>query len=111
MHPVSRFLWNGECTVVGIRDTSHVSIGKFKLNAFLSIVPLDRFPVVSVGVIRWVECIVTEPTFFSLSTDYCPVQLALLDEVVTCHPLLHSQVLEVSLPSSLQTLQRDFTLS
>ena len=51
-----------------------------------------RFPVVSVGIIRWAEMIVSEPNFFSLSTDYCPVQLALLDEVVTCHPLLHSQV-------------------
>ncbi len=54
-----------------------------------------RFPVVSVGIIRWVECVVSEPSFFSLSTDYCPVQLALLDEVVTCHPLLHNQVLQV----------------
>ena len=54
-----------------------------------------RFPVVSVGIIRWVECVVSEPNFFSLSTDYCPVQLALLDEVVTCHPLLHDQVLKV----------------
>ncbi len=54
-----------------------------------------RFPVVSVGIIRWVECVVSEPNFFSLSTDYCPVQLALLDEVVTCHPLLHNQVLQV----------------
>lgn len=54
-----------------------------------------RFPVVSVGIIRWVEFVVTEPTFFSLSTDYCPVQLALLDEVVTCHPLLHNQVLQL----------------
>ncbi len=56
---------------------------------------LGRFPVVSVGIIRWVECVVLEPSFFSLSTDYCPVQLALLDEVVTCHPLLHNQVLQV----------------
>ena len=54
-----------------------------------------RFPVVSVGIIRWAEMIVSEPNFFSLSTDYCPVQLALLDEVVTCHPLLHSQVLRL----------------
>ncbi len=54
-----------------------------------------RFPVVSVGIIRWVEQVVSEPSFFSLSTDYCPVQLALLDEVVTCHPLLHNQVLQV----------------
>jgi negative elongation factor C/D len=51
--------------------------------------------VVSVGIIHWVECVVSEANFFSLSTDYCPVQLALLDEVVVCHPLLHHQVLQV----------------
>jgi len=54
-----------------------------------------RFPVVSVGVIRWVECVVSDPMFFSLCTEYCPVHLALIDEVVTCHPLLHQRVLEL----------------
>ncbi len=54
-----------------------------------------RFPVVSVGVIHWVENVVTEPNFFSLSTDICPVHLALLDEVVVCHPLLHPKVLDL----------------
>uniref|UniRef100_A0A0K2T8L7 Negative elongation factor D [Nasonia vitripennis] n=1 Tax=Lepeophtheirus salmonis TaxID=72036 RepID=A0A0K2T8L7_LEPSM len=54
-----------------------------------------RFPVASVGVIRWVECVVSESNFFSRSTDYCPVHLALLDEVVTCHPLLHYKVLQL----------------
>ena len=47
------------------------------------------------GVIRWVECVVSDPMFFSLSTEYCPVHLALIDEVVTCHPLLHQRVLEL----------------
>ena len=28
-------------------------------------------------------------------TETCPVHLALMDEVVTCHPLLHQRVLEV----------------
>ena len=55
-----------------------------------------RFPVVSVGIIRWVECEVSDPKFFSLSTETCPVHLALIDEVVTCHPLLHQRVLDVS---------------
>eukprot|EP00096_Caligus_rogercresseyi_P008911 TRINITY_DN2913_c0_g1_i1.p1 TRINITY_DN2913_c0_g1~~TRINITY_DN2913_c0_g1_i1.p1 ORF type:complete len:612 (-),score=242.13 TRINITY_DN2913_c0_g1_i1:93-1928(-) len=54
-----------------------------------------RFPVASVGIIRWVECVVSESNFFSRSTDYCPVHLALLDEVVTCHPLLHHRVLQL----------------
>ena len=29
----------------------------------------------------------------SLNSDYCPIHLALLDEVVSNHPLLHSSVL------------------
>ena len=44
---------------------------------------------------RWVECVVSDPMFFSLCTEYCPVHLALIDEVVTCHPLLHQRVLEL----------------
>ncbi|XP_023330402.1 negative elongation factor D [Eurytemora carolleeae] len=52
-----------------------------------------KFPVVSVGVIRWVECIVSASNYFSLNSDYCPLHLALLDEVVANHPLLHSKVL------------------
>lgn len=55
----------------------------------------SRHPVVSVGVIRWVECRVTEPSYFKLSTEHTPIHLALLDEVVTCHPLLHNQVLDL----------------
>ncbi|KAF2348795.1 TH1 protein [Trinorchestia longiramus] len=54
-----------------------------------------RFPVVSVGVVRWVECVVKEPTFFKLCTETVPTQLALLDEVVILHPLLHSPILQL----------------
>lgn len=54
-----------------------------------------KYPVVSVGIIRWVECTVTEPSYFKLSTEHTPIHLALLDEVVTCHPLLHNQVLDL----------------
>ncbi|GLV33783.1 TH1 [Carabus blaptoides fortunei] len=54
-----------------------------------------RFSVVSVGVVRWVKCTVTEASYFKLSTEHCPIHLALLDEVVTCHPLLHPAVLEL----------------
>ncbi|KAK9877835.1 hypothetical protein WA026_020067 [Henosepilachna vigintioctopunctata] len=54
-----------------------------------------RFPVVSVGIIRWVECTVTEPSYFKLSTEHTPIHLALLDEVVACHTLLHDQVLNL----------------
>lgn len=57
--------------------------------------PSLRFPVVSIGVIRWVECTVTEPSYFKLSTEHTPLHLALLDEVVTLHPLLHTQILDL----------------
>lgn len=49
----------------------------------------------SVGVVRWVECTVTEPSYFKLSIEHCPIHLAMLDEVVTCHSLLHPKVLEL----------------
>ncbi|CAG0882404.1 unnamed protein product [Darwinula stevensoni] len=52
-----------------------------------------RFPVVTVGVVRWVESIVTEPSYFQLSIDHTPIHLAVLDEVVTCHIAHHEHVL------------------
>jgi len=54
-----------------------------------------KFAAVSLGIIRWVESIVCEPNYFSLNSDYCPIHLALLDEVVSNHPLLHSRVLQL----------------
>lgn len=47
------------------------------------------------GIVRWVACTVTEPSYFKLSTEHTPIHLALMDEVVTCHPLLHNQVLQL----------------
>ena len=54
-----------------------------------------KFAVVSVGVIRWVQTVVSQHNYFSLNSDYCPIHLALLDEVVSNHPLLHNSVLEL----------------
>lgn len=54
-----------------------------------------RYPVVGVGVIRWVENTVTEPSYFKLSTDSCPPHLAVLDEVATVHSSLHGQILRL----------------
>lgn len=45
--------------------------------------------------IRWVETTVTEPSYFKLCTEHCPIHLALLDEVVVCHNLLHPKVLKL----------------
>lgn len=55
----------------------------------------NRFPVVSIGIIRWVDCTVMEPSYFKLCTEHTPTHLALLDEVVACHPLLHLTVLRI----------------
>ncbi|ODM91571.1 Negative elongation factor D, partial [Orchesella cincta] len=54
-----------------------------------------RTPCVSMGVIRWVHSVVTEPSYFKLSTEHTPVHLALLDEIVCCHTLLHQKVFEL----------------
>lgn len=37
----------------------------------------------------------TEPSFFKLCTEHTPTHLALLDEVVTCHPQLHNIILKL----------------
>merc|ERR1711923_341911 len=39
--------------------------------------------------------VVSQHNYFSLNSDYCPIHLALLDEVVSNHPLLHNSVLEL----------------
>ena len=54
-----------------------------------------RVPVVSVGVVRWVEVTVLEPTYFQLCVESTPTHLALLDEVAGCHPLLHPRLLNL----------------
>ncbi|GAB6023719.1 beta ketoadipyl CoA thiolase, th1 [Chamberlinius hualienensis] len=54
-----------------------------------------RFPIVAVGVVRWVEITVTDASYFKLTTEHTPLHLALLDEVVTNHQTLHQKVLDL----------------
>lgn len=54
-----------------------------------------KYPVVAVGVIRWVEATVTEPSYFKLCTDSSPIHLVILDEVATLHSSLHDQILQL----------------
>lgn len=54
-----------------------------------------RLPVVAIGVIRWVDCVVSDASYFKLSTEHTPLHLALLDEVSTCHSTLHQKVLDL----------------
>ncbi|CAH3042766.1 unnamed protein product, partial [Pocillopora meandrina] len=68
-----------------------------------------RFPVVAMGLLKWVDCTVCDPSFFKLLTDSTPVHLALLDEISSCHALQHRLVLNVLIrlfesPTPLDTL-------
>ncbi|XP_073233428.1 negative elongation factor D-like [Porites lutea] len=68
-----------------------------------------RFPVVAMGLLKWVDCTVSDPSFFKLLTDSTPVHLALLDEISSCHVLQHRLVLNVLIrlfesPTPLDTL-------
>lgn len=68
-----------------------------------------RFPAVAMGILKWVDYTLSEPSFFKLMTDSTPLHLALLDEISTCHPLQHSQVLSLLIrifesPTHLDTL-------
>jgi negative elongation factor C/D len=79
-----------------VHSICNINKGSAELIAELStLYQCIRFPVVSVGVVRWVESTVTEPSYFKLCTEHTPIHLALLDEVVTCHTLLHPKVLQL----------------
>ncbi|XP_063235965.1 negative elongation factor D [Bacillus rossius redtenbacheri] len=79
-----------------VHTICNVNKGSTELVAELStLYQCIRFPVASVGAVRWVESTVTEPSYFKLSTEHTPVHLAVLDEVVTCHALLHGRVLRL----------------
>jgi len=79
-----------------VHSICNVNKGSSELMADLSnLYQCLRFPVVAVGIVRWVECTVTEPSYFKLSTEHCPLHMAMLDEVVNLHTLLHNQVLDL----------------
>lgn len=54
-----------------------------------------RFPVVAVGVLRWVDYTVSDSSYFNLTTEHTPLHLALIDEIAECHPLLHQRILQL----------------
>ena len=53
-----------------------------------------RYPSVGLGVLRWVEA-TTTPKYLEKQVEGTPVSLALVDEVTTCHPLLHIDVMKL----------------
>jgi negative elongation factor C/D len=52
-------------------------------------------PVVAIGIIKWVELIILDPSYFKLNTDGSPMHLVLLDEIVQNHSILHDRVLSL----------------
>lgn len=50
-------------------------------------------PVVAIGIIKWIEMIISDQSYFKLNTDGSPIHLMLLDEIVQTHPILHDRVL------------------
>lgn len=54
-----------------------------------------RYPVVSIGLLKWIELIIMDPSYFKINTDGSPMHLILLDEIVQTHTLLHDRVLNL----------------
>jgi len=52
-----------------------------------------KLQVVAMGVLRWIQYTVTDPSYFQLNTDHTPLHLALLDEISSNHTLLHKEIL------------------
>lgn len=54
-----------------------------------------RYPVVAMGILRWVEECLSGNNYLKVMTDSTPLHLVLLDEVSTCHPIQHPLVLKL----------------
>ena len=52
-------------------------------------------PVAAIGVIKWIEMIILDPSYFKLNTDGSPIHLIILDDIVQSHSLLHDRVFGV----------------
>lgn len=52
-----------------------------------------KHPVVSMGVLRWVEFTLTDPTFFEVAAESSALFLVLLDEIAASHKLQHPFIL------------------
>ncbi|XP_060603778.1 negative elongation factor D-like [Ruditapes philippinarum] len=54
-----------------------------------------KFPVIAIGVLAWVDEILSDKSYFKLNTDHTPLHLVLVDEIVTNHILLHQKALDL----------------
>ena len=55
--------------------------GHFLTTHYTHVCPLLRYPIVSLGVLRWVEHTLSDLTFFEEAAESSPLFLVLLDEV------------------------------
>lgn len=51
-----------------------------------------RYPVIAMGVMKWIECCFSPKNYHKVITDSSPYQVVLLDEINSGHPLLHVHV-------------------
>jgi negative elongation factor C/D len=51
--------------------------------------------VVAIGILKWVELLILDPSYFKLNTDGSPIHLIILDEIVQNHQVLHDRVLSL----------------
>jgi negative elongation factor C/D len=54
-----------------------------------------KYPIVSLGVLRWVEHTLSDLTFFEEAAESSPLFLVLLDEIAACHKLQHPFILDL----------------
>jgi negative elongation factor C/D len=52
-------------------------------------------PTVSIGIIKWIEAILLDPSYFKLNSDGSPMHLIIIDEIVQLQPLLHDRCLNL----------------
>lgn len=56
---------------------------------------VQNHQVVAYGIIYWARQVVLDASFFKLNTEAIPLHMILLDEVATCHSMLHNKLLEL----------------
>lgn len=75
---------------------THASVSHAELQVEIpTLFECMKVPVVSMGVVRWVEHMLTDSTFFEEAAESSPLFLVLLDEATSCHPLHHSHILQL----------------
>ena len=54
-----------------------------------------RCAVVSIGIMKWIELTILDPSYFKINSDSSPIHLFILDEIVNCHSIQHDRVLNL----------------